>query len=268
MASRRLKSDRFFTTDFTPEVYTQTGIDWVNKTKMKDVHPAPLPRARAGARGHAERLPALEPGRRREAERARFGKRVEGVQEGRRGDQRVSALPEASLGESAARASFVRAAAARSSRGLFSPRPAAQKLLTALDADARDGGDAEPTSARKHPGAGRAAARRAASWCCGAPDAIREVLDQSADVYDVGLGRQGQGHGALPARRADAVARRGVARPARVQRVGAGHVGARCIPTASASSSVVADEVERLRLGEHARAGRTSSGCSTASRCA
>ena len=37
MASRRLKSDRFFTTDFTPEVYTQTGIDWVNKTKMKDV---------------------------------------------------------------------------------------------------------------------------------------------------------------------------------------------------------------------------------------
>src|SRR3954468_9813664 len=37
MASRRLKSDRFFTTDFRPEVYTQTGIDWVNKTKMKDV---------------------------------------------------------------------------------------------------------------------------------------------------------------------------------------------------------------------------------------
>src|SRR4051812_154482 len=37
MASRRLKSDRFFTKDFRPEVYTQTGIDWVNKTKMKDV---------------------------------------------------------------------------------------------------------------------------------------------------------------------------------------------------------------------------------------
>jgi Animal haem peroxidase len=37
MASRRLKSDRFFTTDFQPEVYTQTGIDWVTKTKMKDV---------------------------------------------------------------------------------------------------------------------------------------------------------------------------------------------------------------------------------------
>jgi heme peroxidase len=37
MASRRLKSDRFFTTEFRPEVYTQTGIDWVTKTKMKDV---------------------------------------------------------------------------------------------------------------------------------------------------------------------------------------------------------------------------------------
>ncbi len=37
MASRRLKSDRFFTTDFRPEVYTQTGFDWVNHTSMKDV---------------------------------------------------------------------------------------------------------------------------------------------------------------------------------------------------------------------------------------
>ena len=37
MVSRRLESDRFFTTGFRPEVYTQTGIDWVTKTKMKDV---------------------------------------------------------------------------------------------------------------------------------------------------------------------------------------------------------------------------------------
>jgi hypothetical protein len=37
MASRRLKSDRFFTTDFRPEVYTQTGVEWVNRTKLKDV---------------------------------------------------------------------------------------------------------------------------------------------------------------------------------------------------------------------------------------
>jgi hypothetical protein len=37
MASRRLKSDRFFTDDFRPEVYTQVGYDWVNRTSMKDV---------------------------------------------------------------------------------------------------------------------------------------------------------------------------------------------------------------------------------------
>jgi hypothetical protein len=37
MASRRLKSDRFFTTDFNSDVYTQVGFDWVNDTSMKDV---------------------------------------------------------------------------------------------------------------------------------------------------------------------------------------------------------------------------------------
>ncbi|MBO0699140.1 MAG: hypothetical protein J2P46_12155, partial [Zavarzinella sp.] len=34
MASRRLKSDRFFTDDFRPEVYTRFGIDWVNNETM------------------------------------------------------------------------------------------------------------------------------------------------------------------------------------------------------------------------------------------
>jgi hypothetical protein len=34
MASRRLKSDRFFTTDYTPAVYTQAGLDWINDTTM------------------------------------------------------------------------------------------------------------------------------------------------------------------------------------------------------------------------------------------
>jgi hypothetical protein len=29
MATRRLRSDRFFTTDYTPEVYTQTGLEWI-----------------------------------------------------------------------------------------------------------------------------------------------------------------------------------------------------------------------------------------------
>lgn len=37
MASRRLKSDRFFTSDFTPEVYTQTGMDWIADNTMVTV---------------------------------------------------------------------------------------------------------------------------------------------------------------------------------------------------------------------------------------
>ena len=37
MASRRLKSDRFLTTDFTPEVYSPAGFAWVNDNTMRTV---------------------------------------------------------------------------------------------------------------------------------------------------------------------------------------------------------------------------------------
>jgi heme peroxidase len=37
MASRRLKSDRFFTKDFTPRVYTQVGLNWINDSDMSAV---------------------------------------------------------------------------------------------------------------------------------------------------------------------------------------------------------------------------------------
>jgi hypothetical protein len=37
MASRRLKSDRFFTRDYTPEVYTRAGLDWINENTMGSV---------------------------------------------------------------------------------------------------------------------------------------------------------------------------------------------------------------------------------------
>jgi hypothetical protein len=37
MASRRLKSDRFFTTDYTPQVYTQAGLDWIADNDMSSV---------------------------------------------------------------------------------------------------------------------------------------------------------------------------------------------------------------------------------------
>jgi Animal haem peroxidase len=37
MASRRVKSDRFFTNDFTPAVYSQPGLDWVENNNMSTV---------------------------------------------------------------------------------------------------------------------------------------------------------------------------------------------------------------------------------------
>src|SRR5262249_9524718 len=37
MASRRLNSDRFFTTDYTPEVYSQAGMDWINRNTLSTV---------------------------------------------------------------------------------------------------------------------------------------------------------------------------------------------------------------------------------------
>jgi hypothetical protein len=37
MASRRLKSDRFFTTDYRPEVYTPEGLAWINDNGMQSV---------------------------------------------------------------------------------------------------------------------------------------------------------------------------------------------------------------------------------------
>jgi hypothetical protein len=37
MASRRLNSDRFFTTDFTPEVYSPVGMEWIRDNTMVSV---------------------------------------------------------------------------------------------------------------------------------------------------------------------------------------------------------------------------------------
>ncbi|MBR8839174.1 MAG: peroxidase [Stigonema ocellatum SAG 48.90 = DSM 106950] len=37
MASRRLRSDRFFTKDYRSEVYTQWGLDWIEKTTMTNL---------------------------------------------------------------------------------------------------------------------------------------------------------------------------------------------------------------------------------------
>ena len=43
MASRRFKSDRFFTTDYTPEVYTPAGFAWVEDNSLRTVLERHLP---------------------------------------------------------------------------------------------------------------------------------------------------------------------------------------------------------------------------------
>jgi hypothetical protein len=50
MASRRLKSDRFFTNDYSPEIYTPEGLAWVENNTMSDVL----------LRHHPELAPALD----------------------------------------------------------------------------------------------------------------------------------------------------------------------------------------------------------------
>ncbi len=62
MASRRLKSDRFLSQDYTPEMYTQPGIEWVEETSMLDVLRRHVPALKPALVGRRERLQALEKG--------------------------------------------------------------------------------------------------------------------------------------------------------------------------------------------------------------
>ena len=47
----RLNSDRYFTQDFTPEIYTQLGLNWVQQTSMTDILLRHYPQLRAALRG-------------------------------------------------------------------------------------------------------------------------------------------------------------------------------------------------------------------------
>jgi hypothetical protein len=51
MASRRLNSDRFFTTDYTPQVYTKVGMDWIDSNDMRSVLLRHYPGLRTAMRG-------------------------------------------------------------------------------------------------------------------------------------------------------------------------------------------------------------------------
>jgi cytochrome P450 len=131
-------------------------------------------------------------------------------------------------------------------RGLFSPRPGAMRRLTAIDADRRT---IEVLSdiRRKHGGQGvrLLGGRMVVVW---GPEAIREVLDQSADVYASDSGAKGKGMShfhpdALTISRGEAW---------RDRRAFNEHVLAtseRAHPLAERFLGVVAEEVARLGLG-------------------
>ncbi|HTE85413.1 MAG TPA: peroxidase family protein, partial [Dehalococcoidia bacterium] len=51
MASRRLKSDRFFTVDYTPEVYSPVGLEWISSNDMTTVLLRHFPGLRSPLRG-------------------------------------------------------------------------------------------------------------------------------------------------------------------------------------------------------------------------
>ena len=59
MASRRLKSDRFFTDDYRAELYTEFGLNYIKENSMLTVLKRHYPGARAGARGRGQRVQAL-----------------------------------------------------------------------------------------------------------------------------------------------------------------------------------------------------------------
>jgi cytochrome P450 len=153
-------------------------------------------------------------------------------------------LPEASVAESAR----VVAAGLLPGlvRGLFSPRPAAMKRLTAVDADRRT---IEVLSdiRRRHGGQGVRlfGGRLVVVW---GPEAIREVLDQSADVYASDSGAKGKGMAhfqpdALTVSRGEAW------RDRRAFNESVLATSERVHPLADRLLAVVAEEVDRMRVG-------------------
>lgn len=132
-------------------------------------------------------------------------------------------------------------------RGLFSPRRAAMKLLTALDADSR-AVSALSAIRQKYDGEGvrLLGGRMAVLWGAGA---IREVLDGSADAYasDSGAKAKGMSHfqpEALTLSRGEEWRDRRDFNEAVLSSDEAVH------PFAPRFLAVVADEIQRLQLGQ------------------
>ena len=152
-------------------------------------------------------------------------------------------LPELSAAESAkvAAAAMLPVVA----RGLFKPRPAASKALTAVNADRRTVSVLSEIK-REHPGAGVRlfGGKMVVLW---GPEAIREVLDRSAELYasDAGAKKKGMRHfqpDALTISRGDEWRdRRAFTDAVLVPKE-------RVHPSGERFVHVVSDEVDRLRI--------------------
>lgn len=51
MTARRLRSDRFFTVDYTPDMYTPEGLDWIDRASLRDIVLRHLPEVEPALRG-------------------------------------------------------------------------------------------------------------------------------------------------------------------------------------------------------------------------
>ena len=183
MASRRLKSDRFFTRDFTPDVYTPEGLSWVEDTTMVDVL----------LRHHPELAPALE-----------------GVENAFAPWKRVW-LSERSAAHRCSRTSSFNQAVVAAERAAGDLPPAAERGrgATRLDVDGQAIGflrGLRRSLRRPAPSGSASAARR--RCCCSTSSDVRRVLEGSPTRSRRTPTAKGKGHGPLPARRADDLARR------------------------------------------------------------
>jgi cytochrome P450 len=131
-------------------------------------------------------------------------------------------------------------------RGLFSPRPRMMKLLTAMDVDGRAAAVLSRIR-RDHGGQGARlfGGRVVVLW---GTDAIREVLDRSAEIYASDAGAKGKGMSHF---QPDALtlSRGEEWRDRRAFNEAVLATSERVHPLADRFLAVVADEVERLRIG-------------------
>ena len=151
MASRRLKSDRFFTYDFRPEVYSPEGLAWIADNTMSTVLAPELPGAGPPPRGREERVRAVAHGQARLIARLRW--RARRWFWNRLGDLQVRPQPPRH-GAGAGR---------RTDRSPWCPSPRSTAASPFSGRWWRTG--SPPTSARPSSVCSPASRRRCTGWC-------------------------------------------------------------------------------------------------------